>query len=199
MVGILPEKVLVRHPHSSVSTSPRWPPSWRPSRSRAISRPSSPPVSGTCSVTLGDRLMSGQLARASIVLSLTVAGVVTTHPVASTRSAPPGVVASAPVDSAIWKTYRWRSLGPDRGGRALTVSGVRGQPSIGYFGATGGGLWKTTDGGTTWAPITDNLITSASVGAMAVSESNPNVIFIGTGEACIRGDIRPGDGVYKST
>src|SRR5437899_2687126 len=123
--------------------------------------------------------MSGPLARASIVFSLAVAGIAASRPVNDIQSATAGPSTFAPpVDSAIWRAYRWRSVGPDRGGRSLTVSGVRGQPKVGYFGATGGGLWKTTDGGTTWAPITDNQITSASVGAMAVSESNPDVIFI---------------------
>jgi photosystem II stability/assembly factor-like uncharacterized protein len=105
----------------------------------------------------------------------------------------------AAVDTTIWKTYRWRSVGPDRGGRSIAVSGVKGQPRVGYFGAVGGGLWKTTDGGESWAPVTDNQITSASVGAVAVSESNPDIVFIGMGESCIRGNIMPGDGVYKST
>jgi photosystem II stability/assembly factor-like uncharacterized protein len=76
---------------------------------------------------------------------------------------------------------------------------VKGRPKDGYFGATGGGLWKTTDGGESWAPITDGQIHSSSVGALAVSESNPDILFIGMGEACIRGNIQPGDGVYKST
>jgi len=152
--------------------------------------------------------MSGPFARAGIILSLGIAGMATSGSIGDRPlggwapfrgvSTPPGA-AALPVDTAIWKSYKWRSVGPERGGRSLSVAGVRGQPNVGYFGATGGGLWKTTDGGTTWAPITDNLITSASVGAVAVSESNPDVIYIGTGEACIRGDIRPGDGVYKST
>ncbi|PYR61722.1 MAG: glycosyl hydrolase, partial [Acidobacteria bacterium] len=102
------------------------------------------------------------------------------------------------LDPAIVKGFQWRSIGPARGGRSITIAGVKGQPKVGYFGATGGGLWKTTDGGETWAPTTDGQITSASVGALAVSESNPNVLFIGTGESCIRGNIQPGDGVYKS-
>lgn len=102
------------------------------------------------------------------------------------------------VDSAFLAGYRWRNIGPDRGGRSIAVSGVRGRRNEAYFGAVGGGLWKTTDGGENWAPVTDGQITSASVGAVAVSESNPDVVFIGTGETCIRGNIMPGDGVYKS-
>ena len=77
--------------------------------------------------------------------------------------------------------------------------GVRGQPEVAYFGAVGGGLWKTTDAGENWAPVTDGQITSASVGAVAVSESNPDLVFIGMGESAIRGNIMPGDGIYRST
>src|SRR5689334_8975768 len=104
-----------------------------------------------------------------------------------------------PIDPALLNAYRWRSIGPDRGGRSIAVSGVKGRPREAYFGAVGGGLWKTIDGGMKWAPVTDGLITSASVGAVAVSESRPDVVFIGTGESCIRGNIMPGDGVYKSS
>ncbi len=110
------------------------------------------------------------------------------------QQAPANVV----LDSAFLSGYRWRNIGPDRGGRSIAVSGVRGHPQEAYFGATGGGLWKTTDGGETWYPVTDFQITSASVGAVAVSETNPDLVFIGTGETCIRGNILPGDGVYRS-
>ena len=106
---------------------------------------------------------------------------------------------SAGVDPALLKFYQWRSIGPDRGGRSIAVAGVKGRPKEAYFGATGGGLWKTVDGGESWAPVTDGQITSASVGAVDVSETNPDIVFIGTGESCIRGNIMPGDGVYKST
>jgi photosystem II stability/assembly factor-like uncharacterized protein len=104
-----------------------------------------------------------------------------------------------PIDQAIVDAFRWRSIGPDRGGRSIAVSGVKGRPREAYFGAVGGGLWKTTDGGTTWAPITDGQLKSSSVGAVAVSDSNPDIVYIGMGESCIRGNILPGDGVYKST
>ena len=103
------------------------------------------------------------------------------------------------VDPLVLKALRWRSIGPDRGGRSIAVTGVKGRPREAYFGAVGGGLWKTTDGGENWAPVTDGQINSASVGAVAVSESNPDIVFIGMGESCIRGNIMPGDGVYKST
>jgi len=86
-----------------------------------------------------------------------------------------------------------------RGGRSIAVSGVKGRPKEGYFGAVGGGLWKTIDGGLSWNPVTDGQIKSSSVGAVAVSESNPDVVYIGMGESCIRGNIMPGDGLYKST
>ncbi|HMY76693.1 MAG TPA: glycosyl hydrolase, partial [Blastocatellia bacterium] len=103
------------------------------------------------------------------------------------------------IDPAILKTYQWRSIGPQRGGRSIAVAGVKGRPKEAYFGAVGGGLWKTTDGGAKWSPVTDGQLKSSSVGAVAVSESNPDTVFIGMGEACIRGNIMPGDGVYKST
>jgi len=102
------------------------------------------------------------------------------------------------LDSAFLSGFRWRNIGPDRGGRSIAVSGVKGRPQEAYFGATGGGLWKTTDGGANWAPVTDGQIRSASVGAVAVSETDPDLVFIGMGETCIRGNILPGDGVYRS-
>jgi len=105
---------------------------------------------------------------------------------------------SVVLDDALLEGYRWRNLGPDRGGRSIAVSGVVGQPEVAYFGAVGGGLWKTADGGENWSSVTDYKITSASVGAVAVSETNTDLVFIGTGETCIRGNILPGDGVYRS-
>jgi photosystem II stability/assembly factor-like uncharacterized protein len=106
---------------------------------------------------------------------------------------------SSSIDPMVLKGLQWRSVGPARAGRSIAVSGVKGRPKEAYAGQTGGGLWKTIDGGETWAPVTDGKIHSSSVGAVAVSESNPDVVFIGMGESCIRGNIQPGDGVYKST
>ncbi|MEO8026602.1 MAG: glycosyl hydrolase, partial [Bryobacteraceae bacterium] len=93
---------------------------------------------------------------------------------------------------------RWRNLGPNRGGRSLAAAGSVKRPLEYYFGAVGGGLWKTTNGGTTWRPVTDGQIHSSSVGAVAVSESNPDIVYIGMGETELRGNIMQGDGVYKS-
>ncbi|MDH4066596.1 MAG: glycosyl hydrolase, partial [Acidobacteriota bacterium] len=93
---------------------------------------------------------------------------------------------------------QWRSLGPLRGGRSIAASGSSSRSFEYYFGATGGGLWKTTDAGTSWAPVTDGQIASSSVGAIAVSPSQPDTVYIGMGEAQLRGNVMQGDGVYKS-
>ena len=96
-------------------------------------------------------------------------------------------------------SLKWRNIGPNRGGRSLTAAGSPNRPLEYYFGAVGGGLWKTTDGGTSWKPVTDQKIASSSVGAVAVAPSNPDVVYIGTGETELRGNVMQGDGVYKST
>ena len=119
------------------------------------------------------------------------------EPGAQTSGAP--AVGISGIDPAVLKSFQWRSIGPQRGGRSITASGVKGRPKEAYFGATGGGLWKSTNSGETWVPVTDGQIKSSSVGALAVSESNPDIVFIGMGESCIRGNIQPGDGVYKSS
>jgi photosystem II stability/assembly factor-like uncharacterized protein len=93
---------------------------------------------------------------------------------------------------------RWRSIGPLRGGRSIAAGGSAKRPLEYYFGATGGGLWKTTDGGVTWSPVSDGFFRTSSVGAVAVSESNPDIVYAGMGETELRGNIIQGDGVYKS-
>jgi len=104
-----------------------------------------------------------------------------------------------PPSSELYKGLEYRLVGPFRGGRASSVAGVPSQPDMFYMGATGGGVWKTTDSGETWVNVSDGYFKSGSVGAMAVAESDPNVVYVGMGEACIRGNVSPGDGVYKST
>jgi hypothetical protein len=86
-----------------------------------------------------------------------------------------------------------------RGGRVTAVSGVPGDEKLYYMGSTGGGVWKTEDSGTTWTNISDGFFEAGSIGAVEVSESNPNVIYVGTGSACPRGNVSPGIGMYKST
>ncbi len=102
------------------------------------------------------------------------------------------------VDPALYKAMHWRGIGPYRGGRALAVTGVSGEPGMYYFGAVAGGVWKTIDSGATWTPIFDSMPMS-SIGAIAVAPSNHNVIYVGSGEGALRGNITYGDGVYKST
>jgi photosystem II stability/assembly factor-like uncharacterized protein len=93
---------------------------------------------------------------------------------------------------------RWRSIGPYRGGRVTAVAGVGSQPMVYYMGATGGGVWKTDDAGVTWHNVSDGFVRSGSVGAVSVAPSNPNIVYVGMGEACLRGNLSSGDGVYKS-
>ena len=97
------------------------------------------------------------------------------------------------------KTLQWRSIGPFRGGRVTAVAGVVSQTQVYYFGATGGGVWKTTDGGINWEPVSDgSVFGTGSVGAIGISDSDPNTIYVGMGESPVRGNVSHGDGVYKS-
>lgn len=101
-------------------------------------------------------------------------------------------------DQKLFQGMKYRLIGPYRGGRSLTAVGVPSEPNTYYFGAVAGGVWKTTNGGMTWTPLFDKQPVS-SIGSMAVADSDPNIVYVGTGEACIRGNISHGDGVYKST
>ncbi|HVE59968.1 MAG TPA: hypothetical protein VNB22_24355, partial [Pyrinomonadaceae bacterium] len=96
------------------------------------------------------------------------------------------------------KLLQYRLIGPFRGGRVGAVAGVASQPNVYYLGATGGGVWKTTDGGKNWLPVSDDYFKTGSVGAIDVSQSDPNIVYVGMGEETLRGNVSHGDGVYKS-
>src|ERR1051325_9601828 len=98
-----------------------------------------------------------------------------------------------------WSTMRYRMVGSERGGRVTTVTGVPSQPFTFYMGSTGGGVWKTTDAGHAWANISDGFFSVASIGAVEVAPSNPDVVYAGTGSSKIRSNVSIGRGIYKST
>ncbi|MBI1807820.1 MAG: glycosyl hydrolase [Ignavibacteria bacterium] len=101
-------------------------------------------------------------------------------------------------DTTLYNKMQWREIGPFRAGRSIAVASHKDQPLTFYFGATGGGVWKTDDGGNTWINVSDKFFKIGIVGALVVAESDPNVLYAGTGEACIRGNAMPGEGVSKS-
>ena len=102
-------------------------------------------------------------------------------------------------DPKLLNAVQWRCIGPPRGGRVVAVAGDPVNPAVFYFGACAGGVWKTDDAGTYWYNVSDGYFKTAAVGALAVSESDPNVLYAGMGESCVRLDVSYGDGVYKST
>jgi photosystem II stability/assembly factor-like uncharacterized protein len=102
-------------------------------------------------------------------------------------------------DPELFQAMEYRSIGPFRGGRVTAVSGVVGERDTFYMGSTGGGVWKTADAGQTWRNISDKHFKAGSVGAVAVAPSDPNVVYAGMGSACIRGNVSPGNGLYRST
>jgi photosystem II stability/assembly factor-like uncharacterized protein len=106
---------------------------------------------------------------------------------------------TAVIDPNLLQSLRWRLIGPFRGGRCVAVTGDPVDPMTFYFGSTGGGVWKSTDGGNYWQNVSDGFFQRASVGAIQVAASDPNIIYVGMGESTIRGNVSHGDGVYKST
>jgi photosystem II stability/assembly factor-like uncharacterized protein len=123
--------------------------------------------------------------------------VLSVSPIAISLGQTPTPTPSGAIDEKLFRGMQWRQVGPFRGGRALAVEGVSGEPSTFYFGAVAGGVWKTTDGGANWAPLFDKESIS-SIGALAVAPSDHNIVYVGTGEAAVRGNISYGAGVYKS-
>jgi photosystem II stability/assembly factor-like uncharacterized protein len=138
--------------------------------------------------------MSVPIRVARILLLAALALPAATAPLDAQQPEPTTAAAADP-----FAALQWRNIGPDRGGRSIAVAGSDARPLEYWFGATGGGLWKTTDAGTTWAPVTDGQIGSASVGSIAVCPANPDIVYIGTGETQLRGNIQAGDGLYRST
>ena len=133
----------------------------------------------------------------AIVASLQLPLLHSSAVIAASSSAQLAAAATFPIAEELFKALAWRGIGPYRGGRALAVAGIPGDPTTFYFGAVAGGVWRTSDGGATWMPLTDRTPIS-SVGAIALAPSNHDVIYVGTGEAAPRGDMTYGDGVYKS-
>src|SRR5712692_1683547 len=109
-----------------------------------------------------------------------------------------GIGRAQQIPEQLYSEMQWRMIGPFRAGKVNAVAGVPGNPGVYYFGADGGGVWKTTDGGTVWKPIFDKEPV-ASIGALALAASNPKIVYVGTGVNTNYADITYGNGVYKST
>jgi photosystem II stability/assembly factor-like uncharacterized protein len=137
------------------------------------------------------RLPRSTFAAAATLFVLSLVAVPVTSPLSAQ--------VSPAVDPSLYSGMRWRGIGPDRGGRSIAVAGSASRPTEYYFGATGGGVWKTTDFGLTWTPVGDTDFRTTSVGAIAIAPSNPDVVYVGMGESCFRGNIIQGDGIYKTT
>jgi len=154
-------------------------------------------------VTLS-RLNCVRFASIAVLVFFSVAGVAQRESAAKKAAEPASQPAAKPApaeetsnDDPTFKGMKYRLVGPFRGGRSLTASGIPGDPTTYYFGSTGGGVWKSTDGALTWKSVFDKEGTSA-IGSLAVSPSDPSIVYVGTGEACLRGNISHGDGVYKT-
>ena len=136
---------------------------------------------------------------AGLALALAAAILLPTPSTAARAGTSPAAThRSEEAETAFWKALPWREVGPYRGGRVAAVEGVASQPLTYYFGATGGGVWKTTDGGATWKNVSDGFF-GGSIGAVAVAPSDPNVVYVGGGEDTLRGNVSPGSGFWKST
>src|SRR5215217_3515459 len=132
----------------------------------------------------------------TFALFCVLAVVTLVHPQAQVPATRAG--ATTAIDPALFKGLHYRLVGPSRGGRVTTVTGVPSQPRTFYMGVASGGLFRTTDGGTTWTPIADGQIPLGSMGSIAVADSDPNIIYVGTGSDGVRSNVSTGRGVYKS-
>src|SRR5438045_5407128 len=119
-------------------------------------------------------------------------------PVAAASAGLVSAAAAQSLNPSHYESLRWRMIGPFRGGRTVGATGVPGRPNLFYIGVNNGGVWRTTDAGRTWQPLFDSQPTG-SIGALAVAPSNPDVLYVGSGEGLQRPDLSVGDGVYKST
>ena len=136
----------------------------------------------------------------SAVLALFLASLLAPQPLgAQAPGSGTGTPENQVVEPALFSAMEFRLIGPHRGGRSTTVTGIPGQPLTFFQGTTGGGVWKTTDAGENWENISDGFFEVSSMGSVEVSLSDPNVIYAGTGSAGIRGNVMTGRGVYKST
>ncbi len=140
------------------------------------------------------RIVARALSRLTIILMAWVA-----LPALTAASSQEPVAEDERFSEALFQGMKWRNIGPHRGGRSVAVAGIRSQPRTYYFGAVGGGVWKTQNAGETWKNISDGYFKTSSVGAIAVAPSDPNVIYVGMGEHAVRGGMTShGDGVYRS-
>ena len=136
----------------------------------------------------------------SIGLIITTSAIAQEKPGRKKATQPVQSIALGEVIDSTYRNLKWRNIGPFRGGRSVAVTGLVDDPLTYYMGTTGGGVWKTTDAGTTWQNISDGFFKTGSVGAVAICESDPNVVYVGMGEHAVRGVMTSyGDGVYKST
>ncbi|MFL5606531.1 MAG: WD40/YVTN/BNR-like repeat-containing protein, partial [Gemmatimonadaceae bacterium] len=122
-----------------------------------------------------------------------------TLPASALSQVRPAASDIASFDAARLTGMRYRMIGPARGGRVTAVTGVNQEPHTFYMGATGGGVWKTTDAGITWRSLTDQSLATASIGALDVADTDPNIVYVGTGSEAIRSNVSIGKGIYKST
>src|SRR5579862_951503 len=131
----------------------------------------------------------------SIAISIGLAAVA----FAAVRAQSPAAAPPSAVNPALFQGMKYRLVGPSRGGRVTTVTGVTSQPRTFYMGVASGGVFKTTDAGENWTPITDGQVPLGSTGSIAVADSDPNVIYLGTGSDDVRSNVSTGRGIYKST